>query len=276
MIATSESAFSGVPPGDVQGTTSHAATPTRHDPPAAAHFKRLLAEKADDHGHATAEGEADVAALRARVQARQAAWQQLQRGAARGASARAADGPVVMTPASAAQVASQPVGEADGQSSSSAESSAGHAGKATRKAAAATDRLPPDASAAALATQAPAASGEAQRSASTAAQMADAPFPADALGELAQLLSRHCDGIYVGVSASGGDVERVMLRLSGAMAGVSVELVSGAAGLQVRMHLRDDDTWDAVAAHKDELARALSGVSGLPVTVEPVFGGGKS
>lgn len=99
--------------------------------------------------------------------------------------------------------------------------------------------------------------------------------PAEDFGELAQLLSRHCEGVYVGAGAAGDGVPRVMLKLGGVMTGVAVEIVGSASGLQVRLHVQDDARWAALAAHKGELERTLSAAGGT-VRVEPVLSGGQS
>lgn len=108
------------------------------------------------------------------------------------------------------------------------------------------------------------------RSASNAASATPAQT---SVGELVQLLSEQCQGVYVGLDAAGS---RVMLRLGGAMTGVSAEIVNNDAGLCVRMHVRDHDKWADIAVRKDELEQLLSDASHAPVRIEPVFEGGRS
>lgn len=133
-----------------------------------------------------------------------------------------------------------------------------------------------DAAGVGIAVSMPAASAMQATQLNTATTSSATAQPAASLGELAQLLSEQCQGVYVGLGAAGEGVGRVMLKLGGAMTGVSAEIVSTAAGLAVRMHVRDHDKWAEVAARKGELEQLLSAASALPVRIEPVFEGGRS
>jgi hypothetical protein len=108
------------------------------------------------------------------------------------------------------------------------------------------------------------------------AATADSLYAPTSLGELAQLLSDHCQGVYVGVGAPGDAAGRVMLRLGGAMSGVTAEIITTAAGLCVRLHVADHDKWDEMTAHTGELERLLSASGPSSVRVESIFAGGRS
>jgi hypothetical protein len=216
---------------------------------AAERFRQLLGEK-PKAAAALAQGdvaEPDLAQFFARSEARQALWSQLRQQGGQGDEAGYAE----MLNASSGTKADAAERDYTRREDSSPVPAAGF-------------------------MQASQASNLPQATApSAAAPTQAAPADSQAFGELTALLSRHCEGVYVGAGAPGS-AGRVMLRLSGALSGVSVEIASEAAGLLVRMHVPDAARWQSVASHTEELERVLAQSSGVPVRIEPVVGGGRS
>ncbi|HSD37137.1 MAG TPA: hypothetical protein VLC92_06490 [Rhodocyclaceae bacterium] len=178
-----------------------------------------------------------------------------------------------------ARLPSMPQRNSTPADSASGDGAAGHADKAGNKHAAANDEpvrdsLPVSSSAGQLPGVVAVSPLPAQAASGTTAT-GNATTPTS-MGELAQLLSAHCQGVYVGVGAAGDAAGRVMLRLGGAMAGVSAEIINIAAGLCVRLHVADHDKRIELAAHTDELERLLSASGQFPVRVESVLAGGRS